>query len=43
MAKISISTNHAFEWIEHSTPGIFEPLDGDTIYDFGLRGAKVIQ
>ena len=41
--SISISSNKCFEWIEHSTPGIFEPLDGDTIYDFGLRGAKVIQ
>ena len=39
---ILVSSNHAFEWIEHSDPAFFEPLDGDTIYDFGLRGAKVI-
>jgi hypothetical protein len=41
--KISISLNHAFEWVEHSDPAYFEPFNGDTIYDFGLRGAKVIQ
>jgi hypothetical protein len=39
--QIKISCNHSFEWIEHSDPAFFEPLDGDTIYDFGLRGAKV--
>jgi hypothetical protein len=40
---ISISTNHSFEWVENSTPGIFEPFDGDSIYDIGIRGVKVIQ
>jgi hypothetical protein len=39
--NISISSNHCFEWIEHSNPGSFEPLNGDTVFDFGLRGAQV--
>ncbi len=40
---ISVSTNKSFEWVEHSDPNYFEPLDGDTIIDFGIRGIKVIQ
>lgn len=35
---ISLSTNNSFEWIENSTPGIYEPLDGDTVCDMGIRG-----
>jgi hypothetical protein len=35
---ISLSTNNSFEWVEHSTPGIYEPLDGDTVVDMGIRG-----
>ena len=35
---ISLSTNQSFEWVEHSTPGIYEPLDGDTVVDMGIRG-----
>jgi hypothetical protein len=35
---ISLSTNNSFEWVEHSTPGIYEPLDGDTVIDMGVRG-----
>ncbi len=35
---VSLSTNHSFEWVEHSTPGIYEPLNGDTVVDMGVRG-----
>jgi hypothetical protein len=35
---ISLSTNQSFEWVEHSTPGLYEPLDGDTVVDMGIRG-----
>ena len=39
--NVSISSNHCFEWIEHSNPGSFDPLNGDTVFDVGLRGVKV--
>jgi hypothetical protein len=35
---VSLSTNNSFEWVEHSTTGIFEPTDGDTVVDMGIRG-----
>lgn len=35
---VSLSTNNSFEWVEHSTPGIYEPLNGDTVVDMGVRG-----
>jgi hypothetical protein len=35
---VSLSTNQSFEWVEHSTPGIYEPLNGDTVTDMGIRG-----
>jgi hypothetical protein len=35
---LSLSTNNSFEWVEHSTPGVYEPLDGDTVMDMGVRG-----
>jgi hypothetical protein len=35
---ISLSTNNSFEWVEHSTAGFYEPLDGDTVVDMGVRG-----
>lgn len=35
---ISLSTNKSFEWVEHSTPDIYEPLNGDTVVDMGIRG-----
>lgn len=35
---ISLSTNNSFEWVEHSTPGLYEPLNGDTVVDMGIRG-----
>jgi hypothetical protein len=37
---ISISSNHSLEWIENSDPTYFEPFDGDTIYDVGIRGIR---
>jgi hypothetical protein len=36
--EVSLSTNNSFEWVEHSTPGIYEPLNGDTVVDMGIRG-----
>ena len=35
---VSLSTNKSFEWVEHSTPGFYEPLAGDTVVDMGIRG-----
>ncbi len=35
---VSLSTNSSFEWVEHSIPGIYEPLNGDTVTDMGIRG-----
>ncbi|HMW11520.1 MAG TPA: hypothetical protein PJ987_13870, partial [Bacteroidia bacterium] len=35
---VSISTNKSFEWAEHSTPGVYEPANGDTVVDMGVRG-----
>jgi hypothetical protein len=35
---VSLSTNKSFEWVEHSTPGYYEPLAGDTVVDMGIRG-----
>jgi hypothetical protein len=35
---ISLSTNNSFEWVEHSTLGFYEPLNGDTVVDMGIRG-----
>jgi len=40
---ISMSTNKSFEWVDHSDPAFFEPFDGDTIVDVGIRGLRVIQ
>jgi len=36
--EVSLSTNNSFEWIENSIPGVYEPLDGDTVVDMGVRG-----
>ena len=38
MITVSISTNKSFEWVEHSTPGVYEPANGDTVVDMGVRG-----
>lgn len=41
---VSLSTNNSFEWVEHSTAGYYEPLDGDTVVDMGIRGlAPIVQ
>jgi len=37
---VSVSTNKSFEWVEHSDPLYFEPLDGDTVIDMGVRGIE---
>ena len=37
---VSVSTNKSFEWVEHSDPDYFEPLDGDTVIDMGVRGIE---
>jgi len=37
---VSVSTNKSFEWLEHSDPLYFEPLDGDTVIDMGVRGIE---
>lgn len=36
--EVSLSTNKSFEWVEHSTPNVYEPLNGDTVVDMGVRG-----
>ena len=36
--ELSFSVNNSFEWKDANENGIFEPLDGDTIVDMGLRG-----
>jgi hypothetical protein len=38
IVTVSLSTNQSFEWVEHSAPGIYEPLNGDTVVDMGIRG-----
>jgi hypothetical protein len=35
---ISLSTNNSFEWYDANQNGIYEPLDGDTVVDMGIRG-----
>ncbi len=35
---ISLSTNDSFEWVDVIPNGIFEPADGETVVDMGLRG-----
>jgi hypothetical protein len=35
---VSLSTNRSFEWIEHGGNTIFQPLEGDTVVDMGVRG-----
>lgn len=35
---VSLSVNNSFEWVENSTAGFFEPADGDTVIDMGVRG-----
>lgn len=35
---LSFSVNNSFEWIDAAGNDTFEPLDGDTVVDMGLRG-----
>ena len=35
---VSLSTNKSFEWKDHNLNGIFEPLDGDSVVNMGIRG-----
>ena len=39
---ISLSTNNSFEWKDDNMNGWYEPLDGDTVVDMGLRGLEPI-
>lgn len=39
---LSLSTNNSFEWKDDNLNGIYEPLDGDTVVDMGLRGLEPI-
>jgi hypothetical protein len=39
---ISLSTNNSFEWSDANGNGVYEPLDGDTVVDMGLRGLEPI-
>lgn len=35
---VSLSTNKSFEWTETDGDGIWEPLEGETVTDMGIRG-----
>lgn len=35
---VSLSTNDSFEWTESDGDNIYEPLDGDSVVDMGIRG-----
>lgn len=35
---VSLSTNDSFEWVEHGSNTLYEPLQGDTVVDMGIRG-----
>lgn len=35
---VSLSTNKSFEWKDHNLNGIFEPADGDSVVNMGIRG-----
>lgn len=35
---ISLSTNKSFEWVEHTSDTNYNPANGDTVVDMGLRG-----
>lgn len=39
---LSLSTNNSFEWKDDNQNGIYEPLDGDTVVDMGLRGLEIL-
>lgn len=35
---VSLSTNKSFEWRDNNLNGIYEPLDGDSVVNMGIRG-----
>ncbi len=35
---VSVSVNNSFEWIDGNANGTFEPSEGDTVVDMGVRG-----
>ncbi|HTB06342.1 MAG TPA: hypothetical protein VK806_05255 [Bacteroidia bacterium] len=35
---VSLSTNKSFEWKDANGNGLYEPLNGDTVVDMGVRG-----
>lgn len=35
---VSLTINKSFEWKDHNLNGIFEPLDGDSVVNMGIRG-----
>ncbi|MBK9176511.1 MAG: hypothetical protein IPM46_09270 [Flavobacteriales bacterium] len=35
---VSLSTNQSFEWVETDGDNVFEPVDGETVVDMGIRG-----
>ncbi|MFN5324597.1 MAG: hypothetical protein ACK5C5_06750 [Bacteroidota bacterium] len=42
IVTVSLSTNKSFEWVENSSLGYFEPADGDSVVDMGIRGMRII-
>lgn len=35
---VSLSTNKSFEWIENDANNVFDPINGETVVDMGVRG-----
>ncbi|HRH68491.1 MAG TPA: hypothetical protein PLB89_03190 [Flavobacteriales bacterium] len=35
---VSVSTNKSFEWVETDADNVYEPVDGETVVDMGVRG-----
>lgn len=35
---VSLSTNKSFEWVETDGNNIFDPVNGETVVDMGVRG-----
>ena len=38
VVTISLSTNNSFEWVEHTGDSNYNPANGDTVTDMGIRG-----
>lgn len=38
VVNVSLSINNSFEWIETGGNNLYEPLNGDTVIDMGVRG-----